>query len=1008
LYQAVIPGSLYFKYQYSIPGNMKTFILILFSIFFFFQTEAQIIINEYSLSNLSSFTDNYQKYEDWFELRNTGNTTVNLNGYYLSDDPGNPMKFQIPGGINMLPGSFYRVWASGRNELIMNSLHTNFKLSQTKDSQEYIVFSSPDGTVLDQIALNKTMKEHSRGRSADDDGQWVVFTSPTPGNANTGNDYVDYAPKPVMSLSAGFYNEAITIEMTASNPDLDIRYTINGNEPTASSPLYSAPITISQNTIVNARCFSDDPSVLKGWIEFNTYFIGIQHTLPVISVSAASLDELLNGDQGLIPFGTFEYFNKNGVRTTTGYGEYNEHGQDSWVHPQRSIDYITRDECGYNYAIRDTIISITDRDEFQRIIIRAAGDDNYPGIDSSALLRDMFVQNTAQLNGMHLDVRKGEKCVMYVNGQYWGVYGIREKVSDHDFTDFYYGQDKYHVYFLLLWGGSWAEYGGQEAWDDWNDLHDFIKFNDMSNQENFDYVKTRLDYTSLVDYIIINSFVVCSDWINWNVGWWRGTNPEGGHQKWGYILWDEDATFNHYINYTGLPATDPTVSPCFPHDLMSDPEEHILLLNRLRTNAEFNQYYISRYVDLYNTTFKPEKMIAYLDEIAAKMTPEMSRHVMRWGGSMLEWARNVQKIRNFITARYAYLPEGLQSCFDLNGQYAYQVQVDPPETGIIELNSLRLESFPWEGTYFGGLEVNLKAIPANANIEFDYWEIPNHNVFPDIDSAAVHFNPAMNDNIIAHFKYKTYADSLVINEINYNAAETFDPGDWVEVYNPHPYTLNISGWVFKDEDDTHAFTFPQGTTIEANGYLVLCTNGVAFASLFPEVDNFIGDTGFGLAGGGELIRIYNPEGTLIDQVTYDDVAPWPTEPDGNGPTLELIKPTLDNALAESWMASPLHGTPGAENSQLVGISKLTDQPVICQMRVIPNPVNTTATVQIEGVRVSANDQLYLTNMLGTTIRVYPLSEGTGIQISLEGLSTGVYLLHYQNADGRATQQKIIH
>ena len=87
---------------------------------------------------------------------------------------------------------------------------------------------------------------------------------------------------------------------------------------------------------------------------------------------------------------------------------------------------------------------------------------------------------------MNLDVRKGEKGVLYVNGIYWGIYGFREKVSDHDFTDYYYNQDKYNLYYLKLWGWSWAEYGGQAAWDDWNALHDFIKYNDMGNQAEGD------------------------------------------------------------------------------------------------------------------------------------------------------------------------------------------------------------------------------------------------------------------------------------------------------------------------------------------------------------------------------------------------------------------------------------------------------------------------------------------------------------------------------------------
>ena len=98
---------------------------------------------------------------------------------------------------------------------------------------------------------------------------------------------------------------------------------------------------------------------------------------------------------------------------------------------------------GYHDAIHEKLLSLSDRDEFQRIIIRASGDDNYPGIDSSAHMRDMFILKLANKNDMKLDMRIGERCVVYANGQFWGIYSIREKVSDADYTEYYYGQDKY-------------------------------------------------------------------------------------------------------------------------------------------------------------------------------------------------------------------------------------------------------------------------------------------------------------------------------------------------------------------------------------------------------------------------------------------------------------------------------------------------------------------------------------------------------------------------------------
>lgn len=971
-------------------------------------TFGQVVINEYSVSNLSGFTDNFGKYEDWIELRNTGNSIESLEGYYLSDNPTDPLKWQIPSGVNIIAGGYIKIWASGRDEVSGGHFHANFKLSQTKDESEYIIISNPNGEVIDQTQLIVTQLEHSRGRTLFGSDTWSIFTNPTPGAANSSaGAYAAYAAKPQMNQPSGFHTGSITIQITTNEPDSQIRYTLDGSEPTLSSLHYTEPVNVTQTTIVNARTFSNNPAIFPGLIEFNTYFINVNHTMSVISASAAQLDNLLNGNQSLKPFGTFEYFNAAGVRTTKGYGEFNEHGQDSWVHDQRSIDYITRDECGYNYAIRDTIIPLTDRNEFQRIILRAAGDDNYPGIDSSALLRDLLVQNTACRNNMKLDVRKGEKCVMYVNGEYWGVYGIREKVNDHDFTEYYYDQGKYDIYFLQLWGGSWAEYGGQEAWNDWNEIRNFIKNNDMSNQENFEYVKTRFDYTSLVDYILINSFVVCSDWINWNVGWWKGNNPEGGHQKWGYILWDEDATFNHYINYTGVPGTQPTVSPCFPEGLSSDPEQHIVLLNRLRNNAEFNQYYISRYIDLYNTAFKPENIISYLDEIAGKMTPEMPRHIQRWGGNMLRWESNVQKIRNFIHARYNYLPQGLKNCYNLTGPYNFTFSVEPEGSGSIELNSLQLNDFPWQGDYFGNVEVQLKAIPSDINFEFDYWELVNHTPSPGISVSAVVINPSNSDNIVAHFKPKVFSDSLVINEICYNPADDFNTEDWVELYNPQPYDLDISNWIFKDEDDAHAFEFPSGTIIQANGYLVLCNDQAAFTSFFPEVTNIIGDLGFGLSGSGELIRLYNQAGALVDHLTYEDKLPWPEEPDGNGPTLELINPQLDNTLPESWMASPEHGTPGAMNSQLVSLPAFEEEQNNVSITVFPNPFHQTAIVHFKGLQNSLNGKLDIFTLWGIKIKSYNDLKSNSLPIDRSGLPNGVYVLVFTGENGTQSYGRMI-
>jgi len=160
--------------------------------------------------------------------------------------------------------------------------------------------------------------------------------------------------------------------------------------------------------------------------------------------------------------------------------------------------------------------------------------------------------------------------------------------------------------------------------------------------------------------------------------------------------------------------------------------------------------------------------------------------------------------------------------------------------------------------------------------------------------------------------------SVVINEINYNSLDSFDPDDWVEIYNSSSETIDLGSWLLKDDNDDHIFTIPLNTLLLPNQYLVFCTDTIKFTALFPDVNPYYGDLGFGLGGGGDFVRLFDYNGLLVDIVEYDDIAPWDTLADGTGPTLELNHPSLDNTLGENWSASEGYGTPGAVNSVYTG------------------------------------------------------------------------------------------
>jgi hypothetical protein len=720
---------------------------------------AQVVINEFSCSNLTQFADNYGDYGDWIELYNTGGSAVNLGGYYLSDDSLNNMKWQIPATVSIGANGFLRFWADGRDEVSGLNMHTNFKMTQTKNNNEFVVLSNASGVIIDYVPISqKTQLGHSYGRTLNGIASWSIFTNPTPNASNNAaSPYDDYADRPDFSLGAGFYPSTITLAITTNEPSADIHYTIDGSLPTTASPIYTTPLTISSTKVVKAITISSDPAILPSFIEFETYFINVSHTIPVLSISGTQLTTLANGSGNLEPKGSFELFDMAGARVAKTYGEFNRHGQDSWANSHRSLDFISRDEMGYNHSIEEQIFPTSLRDNFQRIIMRAAGDDNYPADHApanagSAHIRDSYIHMLADQGGLNLDVRRAVKYIIYLNGAYWGVYDLRENPDEHDFTDYYYGQGKYDLQYIETWGNTWAEYGGQQALTDWNTLYTYAMNNSMLSQSNFQYVADRLDVNSLADYVIVNAFTVCSDWLNYNTGWWRGLNPAGTHQKWGYILWDNDATFGHYINYTGIPNTNFNAEPCDVDGLSgsSDPKGHIALLNKLRTNPDFDQYYMNRQIDLWNTVFSCDNMLFQLDSIINLLSPEMTAQANRWGGTYTEWYNNAMQLRTFVSNRCNYLSSGFISCYSLTGPHTLTINTDPAGAGSVQLNSLTLTQFPWTGTYFGGIGTNLTAT-ANSNYSFVDWS-SNFSAFtPNNTSLAVETTLNSSDSIVAHF-----------------------------------------------------------------------------------------------------------------------------------------------------------------------------------------------------------------------------------------------------------------
>ena len=701
---------------------LKKLSLLVPLLFCVFIANAQIVINEYSAANYDTYTDNYGEYEDWVELYNPTAMAIDINGWYLSDKVNNPTKWMFPSSFIVPANGTAIIYCSGRDELVGGNAHSNFKITQTKGNEVFML-SDAANVLQDSIRVLPNQNSHSRGRETNGSSVWSVFLSGTPNGNNVGA-MQEYATPPVFSQAGGYNSATINISLSSPDPNITIYYTINGNEPNNTSTIYTSPISISSTTVVKAIAYSSSANIPSSFIEYHTFFINDTHTIPILSISGNQVDNLLNGNNQIEPEGTFEWFNENGVLLDKGTGEFNKHGNDSWFYDQRGFDYIMRDQFGYNYALQDQVFATKSRDKFQRVIVKAAANDNYPFSfgGSGAHIRDAYVHHLSQIGDLRLDERSTSSCILYLNGDYWGVYEMREKVDDHDFTDYYYDQDKNNLQYLKTWGNTWTEYGAPNAQLDWDNFVNFVTTNPMTNQANYNQAKSEYNTGSLIDYFLLNAYVVCQDWLNWNTAWWRGMDPNGDKKKWRYTLWDMDNTFDHGTNYTGIPSSDPDAEPCDPSTLgNTGGQGHVPIWNEMLTNQEFHDDYINRWQDLANGPLSCDFMIYILDSMIAVIEPEMPRQIATWGGTYAGWQNNVTDLRNFILARCDSMNGGFVDC-DTAITGIFDVTVEIIGIGEVEMsnsNIINNLNTPFADERFGGVSLpfEVKSGP------FDRWEI---------------------------------------------------------------------------------------------------------------------------------------------------------------------------------------------------------------------------------------------------------------------------------------------
>ena len=219
-----------------------------------------VFITEIMSSNSATIADEYGGYEDWIELYNASVDSINIQGFYLSDNAAVPLKWQFP--EFWIPPNEYRiVFASGRDVIGAEYLHTNFKISK---EGEPLLFSSSSGTVITYVPPHYIPTDVSFGRLLDTPEEWVYFSSPTPGSENSGSIYSKILAPVTFSQSGGFYDSPFYLELSHSEADVTILYTLDGSEPSFES--------IGGRTYVYKNTYSFKPEDTQGELLIDTLY----------------------------------------------------------------------------------------------------------------------------------------------------------------------------------------------------------------------------------------------------------------------------------------------------------------------------------------------------------------------------------------------------------------------------------------------------------------------------------------------------------------------------------------------------------------------------------------------------------------------------------------------------------------------------------------------------------------------------------------------------------------
>ncbi|KAA1245499.1 lamin tail domain-containing protein [Aquimarina sp. RZ0] len=913
------------------------------SIIFYFlilTTNAQnIVINELQAKNVITLQENCdgRGCPDWIELHNTTNANIDISNYFLSDDPNDVMKWQMPAGTVINANGFLLLF--GENAFSTTAIKVNFNLST---SGETLVLSDASGTEIQQLTYPAIQNDISYGRI--DNGTYTFMTPPSPRDTNPDTTAFEYLDSNLtVSLPSGLYPSSQPVELTHSGTGT-IYYTLDGTTPTINSTPYTGPITISNNTALKAIVIEN--ANLFSIVENRSYIIGATHELPIVLLTSDNSSKTVARRNKEVIDGRveFNFIETDGTTVISQYANFRESGNASRALIPQLNGKIEASKLYGDSDFDHKMFPNKTVDEFGSIYLRNSSQDWF-----YTHLRDAFVSRLMGSDNLTNFSFEGYRpAVLYVNSIYQGIINIRED-DDNDYIRHNFNLENGE---FVIRGSRSNLFIKPDAPlpTDREALNSIINFNNYTN------IRMLINYSDLGER---------------GFNWWEDLSGKTG-QRYHYLIHDFDFSFGR--GFSGVSnLTDPM-------------EVSSLLDNEIDTNPAYRSEALQFVAAALNHIYNTSRVIAILDEMEAELENEIPAH------GLVNTRLNMERPRPFNTPPFANLTEWKQNMEDLRNnirnrvdddifnriqtEYSLDTPIDVSYSssdinqGFVRVHEIKIQEETATGTYFSNIPLKLTA-EALPGFRFVRWE-------GDATGNTVDIAPVFSANaaVTAIFEPITaITNDAVINEVQGKNDSTItdengEYDDWIEIYNPGSTPINLAGLYFSDSfSDPLKWQIPDTdaskTTVAANGYLLLWADNDP-----SQGENHLG---FKLKGSDQIVVTYSDGITEKQRIEFTDI-----ESDQSY--------GAENDVATNFILFTAP-TPNATNkTSTLDISDFEKD----SFSVYPNPTRYGVTINTPPSQLSTlNWKIY-------TINGSLLDSGTGNKVAMQDLSSGFYFIKINN------------